>query len=145
YGRTIKHAHPDMLNFDLFAFGQWLTPDHGYPEFATRWPSNAEWTGTTLSHNTVLVNQQPQKEIWNGKSRVFKQLDGFGMFQLDGRDAYPETETYTRTMFLIAEDDSTLDGQQNSYVVDLFSVSGGHDHIYSFHGPPGHLTTNHLT
>src|SRR5690606_16246908 len=23
YGRTIKHAHPDMLNFDLFAFGNW--------------------------------------------------------------------------------------------------------------------------
>jgi hypothetical protein len=21
YGRTIKHSHPDMLNFDLFAFG----------------------------------------------------------------------------------------------------------------------------
>src|SRR5690606_34250806 len=49
YGRTIKHAHPDMLNFDLFAFGHWLTPDHGYPEFATRWASNAEWTGSTIS------------------------------------------------------------------------------------------------
>lgn len=144
YGRTIKHAHPDMLNFDLFAFGQWLTPDHGYPEFATRWPSNAEWTGTTLSHNTVLVNQQPQKEIWNGKSRMFKQLDGFGMFQLDGREAYPETEKYSRTMFLIAEDDSPPGGQQNAYVIDLFSVIGGQDHIYSFHGPPGNLTTDHL-
>lgn len=145
YGRTIKHAHPDMLNFDLFAFGQWLTPDHGYPEFATRWPSNAEWTGTTLSHNTVLVNQQPQKEIWNGKSRIFKQLEGFGMFQLDGREAYPETEDYSRTMFLIAEDDSVLGGQHNAYVIDLFSVIGGHNHTYSFHGPPGNLTTTHLT
>src|SRR5690606_18773090 len=145
YGRTIKHAHPDMLNFDLLAFGLWLTPDHGYPEFATRWPSNAEWTGTTLSHNTVLVNRLPQKEIWNGKSRIFKQLEGFGMFQLDGREAYPEMEEYSRTMFLITEDDSSLAGQQNDYVVDLFSVIGGQDHTYSFHGPPGNLTTTHLT
>ena len=139
YGRTIKHAHPDMLNFDLFAFGQWLTPDHGYPEFATRWPSRVEWTGSTISHNTVYVNRQPQKKIWGGKSRLFKQLKGFGVFELDGNDAYPDIDTYTRSMFLIDAAPAS-GGDGNAYVVDIFRVRGGYDHVYSFHGPPGTVT-----
>lgn len=139
YGRSIKHAHPDLLNFDLFAFGRWLTPDHGYPEFATRWPSNAEWTGSTISHNTVYVNQRPQTEGWGGKSRVYKQLKGFGLLELDGNQAYPEIDTYSRTLFLIDGDHDPL-GDSSAYVIDIFRVIGGNDHVYSFHGPPGKLT-----
>lgn len=139
YGRTIGHAHPDMLNFDLFAFGNWLAPDHGYPEYATRMPSNNDWTGSTISHNTVFVNEQPQKEIWGGYSRIFKQVKGFGVFELDGKKAYPGLETYKRTMFLI---NAGVDS--NAYVIDLFQVDGGKDHVYSFHGPPGEITTSGL-
>ncbi|MES3017260.1 MAG: heparinase II/III family protein [Bacteroidota bacterium] len=139
YGRTMKHAHPDMLNFDLFAFGNWLAPDHGYPEYATPMPSNNDWTGSTISHNTVFVNEQPQKEIWSGYSRIFKQLKDFGVFELDGKKAYPGLETYKRTMFLI--EDGT---DSNAYVIDLFQVNGGKDHVYSFHGPPGEVTTTGL-
>lgn len=138
YGRTIRHGHPDMLNFDLFALSQWMTPDHGYPEFATRWPSNAEWTGSTLSHNTVYVDKQPQRENWGGRSRIFKQLKGFGMIGLDGRSAYPHLEEYNRTLFLISGNDADT-GEKNDYVVDIFRVKGGEDHLYSFHGPPGNL------
>ncbi len=139
YGRTIKHAHPDLLNFDLLAFGRWLAPDHGYPEFATRIPSNTDWTGSTISHNTVFVNQHPQKEIWGGHSKIFKQLKGFGVFELDGKKAYPEINGYTRTMLLIGGDRD--DNDNNAYVVDIFRVEGGFDHVYSFHGPPGEITS----
>ncbi len=139
YGRNMKHAHPDMLNFDLFAFGNWLAPDHGYPEYATPMPSNSDWTGSTISHNTVFVDEKPQKEIWGGYSRVFKQLNGFGVFELDGKKAYPGLDTYKRTMFLI---DAGIDN--NAYVIDLFQVDGGKDHVYSFHGPPGEMTTSGL-
>lgn len=140
YGRSMKHAHPDMLNFDLFAFGNWLAPDHGYPEFATAMPSNNDWTGSTISHNTVFVDEQPQKEIWSGYSRMFKQLNGFGVFELDGKKAYPGLDTYQRTMLLI---DAGADS--NAYVIDLFRVEGGNDHVYSFHGPPGKMTTSGLS
>lgn len=139
YGRTIKHAHPDMLNFDLFAFGHWLAPDMGYPEFATAWPSNEEWTGSTLSHNLVYVNKHPQKEIWSGHTRFFKQLKGFGAFELDGSGAYPEVKDYSRTMLLIGGSDNS-----NAYVVDIFRVTGGNDHVYGFHGPPGTIETSGL-
>ncbi|HEY8659833.1 MAG TPA: heparinase II/III family protein [Hanamia sp.] len=143
YGRTKMHAHPDLLNFDLFAFGHWLAPDHGYPEFATNIPSNTEWTGSTLSHNLVFVNKHPQKEIWGGHTQLFKQLKGFGVFELDGKQAYPEVKDYSRTMLLIGgSGESSSDS--NAYVVDIFRVVGGYDHVYSFHGPPGMIATNGL-
>lgn len=139
FGRTIKHAHPDMLNFDLLAFGNWLAPDHGYPEYATRWPSNNEWTGSSLSHNLVFVNGRPQKEVWGGYTRMFKQLKGFGAFELDGKKAYPDIKDYSRTMLLIAGPDTA-----NAYAIDIFRVLGGQDHVYSFHGPPGAISTEGL-
>lgn len=143
YGRTKMHAHPDLLNFDLFAFGHWLAPDHGYPEFATNIPSNTEWTGSTISHNTVFVNKRPQKEIWGGHSRLFTQLKNFGVFEMEGKGAYPGIEEYVRTMFLVGgSDDNGLDS--NAYVIDIFRVKGGHDHVYSFHGPPGEITSSNL-
>lgn len=143
YGRTIKHAHPDLLNFDLLAFGNWMAPDHGYPEYATRWPSNNEWTGSTLSHNLVFVNKKPQQEVWGGHTRMFKQLKGFGAFELDGRKAYPDLKAYSRTMLLIGADEEK--SERNAYVIDIFNVKGGYDHVYSFHGPPGTLTNVGLT
>ena len=140
FGRTSMHAHPDLMNFDLFAFGKWLAPDHGYPEFATRIPSNTDWTGSTVSHNLVFVNEKPQKEIWGGHLKLFKQTKGFGVFEIDGKRAYPETKTYQRTMLLI---DAGM-GENSSYVIDIFKVEGGNDHLYSFHGPPGELTNSGL-
>ena len=141
FGRSIYHAHPDILNFDLMAFDRWLAPDHGYPEYATQWPSNQEWTGTSISHNLVVVDQLPQKEVWGGYTRLFKQLENFGVFELDGKPAYPHLKEYSRTMLLIGD---TTSSNNNAYVVDIFRVEGGTDHLYSFHGPPGTITTTGL-
>ena len=143
YGTTKMHAHPDLLNFDLFSFGHWLTPDQGYPEFASRIASNAEWTGSTISHNLVFVNRKPQKAVLGGHSVLFKQLKGFGAFELDGRQAYPDVKVYNRTMLLIGGGNDNRNNS-NTYVVDIFRVVGGNDHVYSFHGPPGMITTNGL-
>jgi hypothetical protein len=142
YGRTTKHAHADLLNFDLLAFGRWLAPDHGYPEFATNIPSRTDWTGSTISHNTVFVNQTPQKKVWGGYSKMFEQLKGFGVVELDGKKAYPDINAYTRTMFLIGSNSDDKDN--NAYVVDIFHVDGGNDHVYSFHGPSSTITSTGL-
>ena len=143
YGRTIHHAHSDMLNFDLFAFGHWLTPDLGYPEFATNIPSVTEWTRSTISHNLVFANKQPQKGVWGGHTRLFKQLNGFGVFELDGKAAYPDLKEYSRTMLLVGGSGNG-GADSNAYVVDIFRVKGGHDHVFSFHGPPGTVATGEL-
>lgn len=138
YGRTSHHAHLDQLNFDLLAFGNWLAPDQGYPEMATDWPSRQEWTSNTLSHNTVVVDQQPQTVNWGGHVRLFEQLPGFNVLQIEAPKAYPQTSNYQRTMLLIQTP------EKDSYVVDIFRVSGGQDHLYSFHGPPGKVTVDGL-
>ena len=143
YGRTKMHAHPDMLNFDLLAFGNWLAPDHGYPEFASKIPSRTEWTGSTISHNLVFVNGQPQKDAWGGHTVFFKQLKGFGVFELDGQKAYPDVKVYSRTMFLIGGSNENR-SDSNALVVDIFRVMGGNDHVLSFHGPPGTIATTGL-
>lgn len=139
YGRTTRHGHADLLNFDLFGFGRWLAPDFGYPEFATAWPSTREWTVNTLAHNTVLVDRGMQPRVWGGKLRLFHQLDGFGVVEIDGRIAYPQTEEYRRTMALVETPD-----RKGAYVIDIFRIKGGHDHVMSFHGPPGKMTSSGL-
>lgn len=138
YGRTEWHGHYDQLNFDLLAFGTWLAPDHGNPEYKTDWPSRNEWTVNTLSHNTVVVNQKPQTQNYTGRSRFYTQMPGFGAFELACPAAYPSTKEYARTMAMV----DTPDG--NSYVVDIFRVEGGNDHLMSFHGPPGKVEAKGL-
>ncbi|MFT3789378.1 MAG: heparinase II/III family protein [Tepidisphaeraceae bacterium] len=138
FGHTSHHAHPDTLGLDVLAFNNWLLPDHGYPEYGTTWPSRDEWTDNTISHNTVVVDEQKQKEIWSGRTKLFKTLPGLSVVTLDGRNAYPQTKQYERTVLLVDAPDD------NHYVVDLFRVEGGTDHVYSIHGPPGETTVTGL-
>lgn len=134
YGRSIFHGHADHLNFDLLAFGKWLTPDHGYPEFATAWPHRQAVTMNTLAHNTVVVDQHPQARTYGGKTRLFKRLPGLSVVSAEAKGAYRQAQEYARTMLLIDAPHG------DAYVVDVFQVTGGTDHAYSFHGPPGAVT-----
>lgn len=138
YGKTTHHSHLDHLNFDLLAFGNWLLPDHGYPEYGTSWPSRDEWTMNTISHNTVVVDQKPQKRVWSGHTRLYKCVPGLSVVTIEGRDAYPQTKKYERTMLLIDAPG------ENHYAIDLFKVEGGNDHVYSIHGPPGESKIENL-
>lgn len=138
YGRNLWHGHLDHLNFDLLAFGAWLAPDQGYPEFATQWPSRMAWTRNTISHNTVVVDQKPQQDDWGGHTRYFKELDGFGAFEMECNQAYPQTREYSRAMMLVGAPGG------NAYIVDIFRVAGGNDHVFSLHGPPGAIETSGL-
>src|SRR5262249_33507868 len=61
-----------------------------------------------------------------------------GVLEIDGRDVYPQTQEYARTMFLVRAPGN------NSYAVDIFRVRGGHDHLLSFHGPPGLVANDGL-
>jgi hypothetical protein len=139
FGRTSHHAHLDQLNFDLLALGHWLMPDQGYPEYATSWPSRDEWTVNTIAHNTVVVDQRSQgRNVWGGHTKLFKQLPGLSVVTLSSPQAYPSVQRYERTMILVDAP------SQNHYLVDLFRVDGGKDHLYSIHGPPGAIDDDGL-
>ncbi|MBU0607507.1 MAG: heparinase II/III-family protein, partial [Armatimonadetes bacterium] len=138
YGRNGGHGHADRLNWDIVYQGLCMMPDHGYPEFATSWPHRMLVTDNTISHNTVLVDEQPQTTNWVGFPETYCQFDNFGAMRIDGGAVYVGASKYQRTLMFV----KVGDGQ--GYALDVFRVQGGKDHLYSLHGPPGALTAEGL-
>jgi oligo-alginate lyase len=137
YGRNTGHGHRDRLNFGIYAFGVDLTPDLGYPEFAGGNSEQVDWNDHTISHNTLLVDDEGQQNSWTGYPRFFKRLPGIGAMEIDGGRVYAQASEYSRTMLLIG-------GPDDAYVVDLLRCKGGKDHLLSFHGPPGEVAVEGL-
>lgn len=127
-GYGTSHCHRDTLNIGLFAHGVDLTPDLGYPEQTGDWPKRWNWTANTISHNTVLVDEQPQNKQWVATPKRFDHTDRVQLFDIDATHVYNAVEQYRRTTAQIAVD------AENSYVVDFFRIDGGDDHHFSFHG-----------
>jgi hypothetical protein len=139
YGRSQgSHAHRDTLNLGVFAHGLNLAPDLGYPERTGGWPKRHNWTANTISHNTVVVNKQPQKPQWVSCPRGFDETERVQLIDVEALDIYPETDQYRRTTAMIRIDDV------DSYAVDFFRVDGGDNHHFSFHGAGDAVTTSGL-
>lgn len=128
YGRTqLSHAHRDMLQLGLDAYGVDLTPDLGYPEKTAFQPNRLEWVKATISHNTVVVNGDSQEQVYSGKSHHYDSTDFVKLVDVEANNAYKETEIYRRSAVTIAVDDTI------GYTLDFFRVKGGDSHMYSFH------------
>ena len=128
YGRTVRsHAHRDMLQLGIDAYGVNITPDLGYPEKTAFQPNRLECVKATISHNTIVVNGESQTEQYTGKSYHFDSTDIVKLVDVDGAVAYEETDIYRRTVVTIAADDKI------GYTLDFFRVKGGDSHMYSFH------------
>ncbi|MBT3382032.1 MAG: heparinase [Lentisphaerae bacterium] len=139
YGRNKGHGHQDRLNIGIYGFGFDLTPDLGYPEFATSWPKRNEWTRQTIAHNTVVVDESSQTTNWVGHPTFFKALPGLQCAEVESSDIYPSTRDYRRTVLFVPLT------EQTGYVVDIFRVEGGDDHLRSFHGPGTEVTAEGLS
>lgn len=136
YGRNSGHGHKDRLNFGMYYRGMDVLPDLGYPEYAdNKWPKRAGWTTNTISHNTVMINQQQQDVNWIGHCQFFATSQGVGVVEVASPEVYPGLRDYRRTLAMI--DISTTE----SYLVDFFRVDGGNDHVMSFHAGEGDVTT----
>jgi len=137
YGRNRGHGHQDRLSIGLYAFGVDLMPDLGYPEFATRWPKRGAWTSNTLSHNALVVNGSRQKSSWVGHPRFFKSLPMIRAVEVDSEDVYEEATEYRRLLALVPTG-------SGGYVLDVFRCAGGEDHLLSYHGHEGAVSTDGL-
>ena len=131
YGRNKGHGHADRLNIGLYYRDLNLIPDNGYPEHCTIWPKRLGWTRNTVSHATVVVDRQRQRETWVGKPVAFLTSPTVQFVDVSSPDVYPQCSEYRRQCALIDVGDS------ESYVVDVFRVAGGKEHAFSFHGPEG--------
>ena len=137
YGLHVAHYHHDRLHFDLFAHGQDLMPDLGYPDGANEFNSSIyTWSKTSISHNTVTVDAQRQPANPAGRLRLFADGPFARALTADAPGTYPQTTTYRRTLVMVDVPGTADQG----YVVDFFDVAGGRQHDYSLHGPTGKFT-----
>ena len=131
YGQHISHYHWDFLHFDLFANGQSMMPDLGYPDAMNAFVSSIfTWSNNTISHNTVVVDAKKQDNNLPGTVHEFA-TSPFARSIDASSPAYNQMEEYRRHLVQVDID------AQRSYVVDVFRVKGGKQHDYSLHGPPG--------
>lgn len=129
FGRNTGHGHKDTLNLGIHAYGLDMAPDLGYPEKCDHtWQKTHHWDKNTTCHNTVMVGNRNQSPLVIGQSRHFEDYDSIKICDICAEGVYGETEIYRRIPGLINID------ERDSYIVDLFRVKGGDDHIYIFHG-----------
>jgi hypothetical protein len=134
YGKGGGHDHWARLNIEVFGKGMRLVPDLGYPEFMSGFHKKlCGWTGHTISHATVLVDEKRQFTKEAGRLHHFATLPGIQYVDVGAEAAYTGlTEMYRRSLALI----DTPDGE-DAYILDIFRVKGGSKHDYSIHGPSG--------
>ena len=140
YGLHVAHYHHDRLHFDLFANGQDMMPDLGYPDGANEFNSSIfTWSKTTISHNTVTVDAHRQPANPAGHLQLFADGPFARALIADASDTYKQTTLYRRTLVMVDVPDTATE-KDRGYVVDFFDVTGGHQHDYSLHGPTGKFT-----
>jgi hypothetical protein len=134
FGQHINHSHFDRLHFDLFARGQPLTPDLGYPDAMNVYvPGVWTWSVNTISHNTVTVDAAAQPGNAPGVVELFADAGWARGLEVSANGTYPQCSDYRRGLVMV----DTADGH---YLVDFFHVAGGKQHDYSLHGPTGQAT-----
>lgn len=112
------HGHPDKLGISLFGAGHELAPDPGSIQYSV--PLHLEWFKTTLSHNTILVDQQPQAPC-TGELHTFDIRDDIRIASASANDAYPGVQ-FKRTIALL----------NNGIVLDLVDLSSEDEHTYDW-------------
>lgn len=132
YGQKHGHGHFDRLHFELFANGQPIMPDLGYPDAMNEFvPGIYTWSKNTIAHNTVVVDARRQPDNVPGEVKLFADSPFARVVDIEASGTYPQCSTYRRAMIMV----DAAPGQ--SYFVDIFNVAGGNQHDYSLHGPPG--------
>ena len=100
YGSRGSHGHLDQLGFILYGMGQVVGCDPGTICYAS--PLYRDWYRTSLAHNTLVVDQQPQKPA-AGQCEVFVTGAGFQAVTARAGLIY-EGVVFRRTVALIGDD-----------------------------------------
>ncbi len=109
YGPAGSHGHPDKLNLDLYAFNDRLIPDPGVIWYEQ--PLYQQWYHTTLSHNTLVVDELNQN-MAGATLVVYGPANTLGMQRAWTDGACPGV-TMDRALFLTPD-----------YMADLFGAFG---------------------
>ncbi|MGD7704947.1 heparinase II/III domain-containing protein [Microlunatus sp. Y2014] len=128
---TPKYGHNqwDPLSLAVYAEGQELFPDIGYTHTFYR-----RWTGSTLAHNTVVVDQDDMSSDGKdgGSVEVFDHVDeAVQVMRVEFGSAYPQTSRYLRETWSIKHPGTD---REEGYLLDVFRVAGGSRHEFTLNG-----------
>jgi len=93
------HGHPDKLNFVVYSRAEIIAPDPGTARYGV--PIQRGWYRTTLAHNTLVVDEESQKQS-EGKCLAFGSEDGVDYVVADAGPIYDGVR-FTRSAALIDE------------------------------------------
>ncbi|MBQ9968659.1 MAG: Ig-like domain-containing protein, partial [Oscillospiraceae bacterium] len=130
YGLTGQgHGQLELLSLNLFGFGLELTANLGYPTIVSSGSTERyQWVRNTVSHNTVVVDDEGQLELpYGGFPLHYDDADVVQLVDVDGSNAYAQTDIYRRTFVTVKAPNGV------PYTVDFFRVLGGSEHVYSLH------------
>ncbi|MBQ9967863.1 MAG: Ig-like domain-containing protein, partial [Oscillospiraceae bacterium] len=123
------HAQREVLNLDLDAFGLNVSSHFGYPVNVTGDdPERMQFVCSTISNNTVIVNDKEQ--LWtdnDGDPMHFEDAGRVKVMDAENTGAYNEVDIYRRSVVTVKAENGV------EYAVDFFRVLGGNEHLYAFH------------
>jgi hypothetical protein len=140
YDSGYWHGHCNGMNLGLFAKGRDLMPDFGYPPVQYGgWGSvHFNWYKGSSSHNTVVVDRKNHEtkrdEVVAGKCTLWANGKGFNIARLSGPELI-NGKQFERTVCTIGI------SEKDSYIIDIFRVSGGLEHVRYMHGSIGNIKT----
>lgn len=137
YGGLRGHAHYDPLMIGLYAYGMDMLPNIGYPQ---SWGTARAWEWALSTHQTVTVDRDNapcstiigSMDIWDAGENVQVMEASKRPYRKDeprGENA-PDVTDYRRMVAAVQVGDGS-----EGYVVDIFRVTGGKDHLLTWRGP----------
>lgn len=139
YDSGERHSHHDGMNLGLFAKGLDLMPDFGYPpvQFGGWAAPRAVWYTMTAAHNTVMVDGQDTRTA-TGATTLWADGKRFHAIQASAPGLIGG-QRYERTILMVDVSD------QDFYLVDVFRVAGGTDHLKFMRSHFGSITSKDLS
>lgn len=127
YGYALGHHHSDNLNVELFAHGESLSPELGYPTWAH--PLGA--TAATAHHNTGMIDRALQYTggIGKGALEIFAGAPEASFADISAEPAGFSNRFYRRGICLADAPGG------NVYLFDVLRIAGGTQRTWCFHGP----------
>jgi hypothetical protein len=139
YDSGERHGHADGMNFGWFARGLDLLPDFGYPpvQYGGWLAPHAVWYTRTAAHNTVSVDGK-NTQAGAGKTTLWFDGSAGRVVRASGAKLIGGQQ-FERTLALVDISD------RDSYLIDVFRVTGGSEHTRFLHGHFGQASTQGLS
>lgn len=127
YGPALGHHHDDNLNIEMWAHGDVVTPELGYP----CWANPMGDTSHASHHITGMIDHGPQYRggIGKGALRMFATAPEASFAEVSAEPNGFPNRVYQRAVCLADAPGG------NVYLFDVLRLAGGSIRTYCFHGP----------